>query len=99
MPFTLIKGRFKPAAGNPDGDSVRFLADDLHLWGKLEGAPVQPGKGKQTIDTVQLRFEGIDAIEKGALKPLSIKARDSMLVLVGSDPNSKTESAGKSWPA
>ena len=64
MPFTLIKGRFKPGAGIADGDSVRFLANDLGLWGKLQGRPVTLGTGAKTKDTVQLRFEGIDAIEK-----------------------------------
>lgn len=67
MPFILIKGRFKPGAGTPDGDSVRFLADDLKLWDRLEGKPVELGKGVTTKDTVQLRFEGIDAIEKDLL--------------------------------
>jgi endonuclease YncB( thermonuclease family) len=85
MPFILIKGRFTPAAGVPDGDSVRFLADDLDLWSKLEGAPVQLGTGVETKDTVQLRFEGIDAIEKGATQPLSTDARDSMFGLIGLD--------------
>lgn len=28
MPFTLVKGTFRPAAGVPDGDSVRFELDD-----------------------------------------------------------------------
>jgi hypothetical protein len=44
MPLTLMKGRFKPLAGRPDGDSVRFLADDLTLWARLEGAPPEIGK-------------------------------------------------------
>jgi endonuclease YncB( thermonuclease family) len=82
MPFTLIKGRFKPQAGFPDGDSVRFIADNSNLWNKLEGRPVAFGTGPKTKGTVQLRFEGIDAIEKGAIKPLSTKARDSMLALI-----------------
>jgi endonuclease YncB( thermonuclease family) len=85
MPFVLIKGSFRPAAGVPDGDSVRFLADDLDLWSKLEGAPVQLGTGVETKDTVQLRCEGIDAIEKGATQPLSTDARDSMFELIGFD--------------
>lgn len=85
MPFILIKGHFKPLAGIPDGDSVRFLADNLSLWRKLEGSPVEPGKSAKTLNTVQLRFEGIDAIEKGAIKPLSTQARDNMLKLIGMD--------------
>jgi endonuclease YncB( thermonuclease family) len=79
MPFVLIKGTFSPGVGTPDGDSVRFAADDLSLWSRLEGRIDDPG----TNDTVQLRFEGIDAIEKGAIQPLATDARDSMLVLIG----------------
>jgi hypothetical protein len=36
MQFILIKGRFKPKAGIPDYDSVRFLANDFSIWSKLE---------------------------------------------------------------
>lgn len=85
MPFILIKGRFKPRAGTPDGDSVRFLAKNLSLWKKLEGKPVRFGTSAKTKNTVQLRFEGIDAIEKKAIKPLSTQARDSMLKIIGFD--------------
>lgn len=37
MTFTLIKGKFMPLAGIPDGNSVRFRADNVNRWGKLEG--------------------------------------------------------------
>jgi endonuclease YncB( thermonuclease family) len=94
MPFTLIKGRFKPKAGIPDGDSVRFLADDLSLWTRLEGNPVRLGTGVHTKDTAQLRFEGIDAIEKGAIKPLSTQAKDSMLSLIDFDGDTNAEPRG-----
>ena len=59
MPFFLIKGKFKPKAGIPDGDSVRFLVNDLRLWEKLEGGRIQLGTSVRTKDTAQLRFEGI----------------------------------------
>lgn len=94
MPFTLIKGRFKPLAGIPDGDSVRFLANDLKLWRRLEGKPPEIGRGAQTKGTVQLRFEGIDAIEKRAIKPLSTEARDTMLRLIGFDRRTNPEPVG-----
>ncbi len=94
MPFTLVKGRYKPNAGIPDGDSVRFLADDLSLWNKLQGKPVKLGTGVKTKNTVQLRFEGIDAIEKGAIKPLSVNARDSMFRLINFDENNNPEPEG-----
>jgi endonuclease YncB( thermonuclease family) len=94
MPFTLIKGHFKPEAGIPDGDSVRFRANDLSLWGKLEGKPVTLGTGTKTKNTVQLRFEGIDAIEKGAIQPLATKARDSMFDLICYDEQTNPEPIG-----
>jgi endonuclease YncB( thermonuclease family) len=85
MPFTLIKGRFVPSAGVPDGDSVRFRANDNALWKRLEGRPPKMGEGAETKGTVQLRLEGIDAIEKGATKPLATQARDHLFQLIGSD--------------
>ena len=79
MPFVLIKGTFFPGVGIPDGDSVRFAADDISLWNRLDG----PIDDLGTNDTVQLRFEGIDSIEKTALQPLATESRDSMLDLIG----------------
>ena len=81
MPFVLIKGTYFPGIGTPDGDSVRFAADDISLWEALGGGIADPG----TNDTVQLRFEGIDAIEKGAIQPFATQARDSMLDLIGAE--------------
>lgn len=56
MPFILIKGRFRPGAGIPDGDSVRFLANDLSLWDKPEGYSVRLGTSAKSKDTVRLRL-------------------------------------------
>jgi endonuclease YncB( thermonuclease family) len=94
MPFILIKGRFKPMAGIPDGDSIRFLADNLNLWKNLEGRPVELGTGSETRDTAQLRLEGIDAIEKGATKPLATQARNSLFGLIGFDERNNQEPRG-----
>ena len=94
MPFTLIKGHFKPEAGVPDGDSVRFRADNLALWDKLEGRAVAIGTGAETVGTAQLRLEGIDAIEKGAIQPLATQARDSLLGLLGYQDNIVEEPRG-----
>ena len=94
MPFLLIKGRFIPQAGIPDGDSVRFRADDRNLWTKLEGTPPELGKSARIKDTVQLRFEGIDAIEKGAIEPLATQSLDNMLHLIGYNQNNNPEPAG-----
>jgi hypothetical protein len=91
MPFTLIKGKFFPAAGRPDGDSVRFRADDPIFWLKLKGRPVDINFDNRTVQT---RFEGIDAIEKGATKPLSSEAKNSLLSLINYDENTNWEPAG-----
>lgn len=94
MPFTLIKGRFKPLAGISDGDSVRFLANNLALWRRLEGKPPEIGRGAKNKGTVQLRFEGVDAIEKEATQPLAAQARDHMLRLIGFDRRMNPEPVG-----
>jgi hypothetical protein len=91
MPFTLIKGHFVPAAGEPDGDSVRFRADDPIFWLKLEGRHVNINFENRTVQT---RFEGIDAIEKRATKPLSSEAKNSMLSLINYDQNTNPEPEG-----
>ncbi len=37
MPFYLIKGTFHIEGYSPDGDSVRFRADNKEHWAKLSG--------------------------------------------------------------
>ena len=58
MPFKLIKGTFHVTGYSPDGDSIRFKANDLSLWDEVEGIPDINHRGH-----VQLRFEGIDTLE------------------------------------
>ena len=94
MPFTLIRGRYRPLAGEPDGDSVRFLADNLDLWNRLEGRPARLGTGTSTRNTVQLRLEGVDAIERGAIRPLSVEARDNLFRAIGFDAQANPEPRG-----
>jgi hypothetical protein len=91
MPFTLIKGKFVPKFGLPDGDSVRFKADDPIFWLKLKGRTVDMNFENRTVQT---RFEGIDAIEKGAIEPLSSKAKNSMLSLINFDENTNQKPTG-----
>jgi len=84
MPFTLLKGTFKPGAGIPDGDSVRFAPDDPTPLFSL------PRKGRsprvnQNNGTVQLRFEGIDSMEKDAKEPFASDATKKNLELIGVD--------------
>jgi hypothetical protein len=94
MPFILIKGRCKPKVGTPDGDSVRFLAKGPRLWDKLEGSRVRKGTATKSKDTVKLRLEGIDAIEKGATKPLSSHATQNLLDLIDFDEDMNPEPKG-----
>ena len=59
MPFTLIKGSFRVVGMSPDGDSIRFAADDPALINNLPGGPPEAHPRPST----QLRLEGIDALE------------------------------------
>jgi hypothetical protein len=72
MSFVLIKGAFHLDAGLPDGDSVRFMADDDRLFDRLRGRRVE----FKADGTVQLRYEGIDTVEKAAIQPLAGDSRD-----------------------
>ncbi|MBD2104090.1 thermonuclease family protein [Leptolyngbya sp. FACHB-261] len=78
MPFVLIQGTFEPITGEPDGDSVRFQAEDDELFDKLEGR-IEFKSGGQ----VQLRYEGIDALEKAAVQPFSSNATERNIELLG----------------
>ena len=78
MPFTLIKGKFRPAAGTPDGDSVRFEPASPALMRSIPGVRMPP-----SATTVQLRYEGIDTLEKHAVQPHANNARDTNLRLLG----------------
>jgi hypothetical protein len=59
MPFTLIKGTFQIVGYQPDGDSIRFLADNLVNWDLLDG-PIVELNARQHA---QLRIEAIDTLE------------------------------------
>jgi hypothetical protein len=59
MPFFVIKGTFHIEGYSPDGDSVRFKADNKANWAKLSGPPAD----LNAREHVQLRFEAIDTLE------------------------------------
>jgi hypothetical protein len=59
MPFVIIKGTFHVAGYSPDGDSIRFRADNPEHWRKLKG----PLAKLNARGHAQLRFEGIDTLE------------------------------------
>lgn len=59
MPFTIIKGTFHVLGYSPDGDSIRFKADDETNWARLSGPPVTLNARRHA----QLRLEAIDTLE------------------------------------
>lgn len=59
MPFHVIKGTFHVQGYQPDGDTIRFQADNKANWLLLEGLTVKLN-GKEHAS---LRFEAIDALE------------------------------------
>jgi len=78
MPFRFIPGKFRPDIGIPDGDSVRFKADDPALLDSIESRPAM----FLSEMTVQLRYEGIDTLEKNAIQPFASQATAQNLALL-----------------
>src|SRR5918998_3008226 len=71
MPFFVIKGTFHIEGYSPDGDSVRFRADNKEHWAKLSGRPAE----LNAKNHAQLRFEAIDTLEthyKDTHQPLKL---------------------------
>jgi len=58
MALTMIKGRFRVIGASPDGDSVRFYADDPTTYARANIKVRLNGQGG-----AQLRLDGIDALE------------------------------------
>jgi hypothetical protein len=59
MSFFLIKGTFHVKGYSPDGDSVRFQANNSANWKKLSG----PAAELNARGHAQLRMEAVDALE------------------------------------
>jgi Staphylococcal nuclease homologue len=62
----LIEGNFSIVGSSPDGDSIRFLPNDLTAWNKLEQR-VHSNKAGVT----QLRLDAIDSLETHFQPPKS----------------------------
>lgn len=81
--YLVIKGNFVIVGKEPDGDSVRFIADNLELYRHLQRAyRIKPSRD----NSVQLRFESVDATELhygSAAQPLGAEARDALLSWMG----------------
>lgn len=83
-PFYLaVKGKFVIVGKEPDGDSVRFIADNPDLYAELHrNYRIKPASDR----SVQLRFEGVDApkVHYGKYAQLlGEKARDQLLAWMG----------------
>jgi endonuclease YncB( thermonuclease family) len=83
-PFYLaIDGRLVVIGKEPDGDSVRFVADQPEHYAQLKNAY----RLRPSADcSVQLRLEGVDAPELRygtAAQPLGREAGDQLLALIG----------------
>jgi endonuclease YncB( thermonuclease family) len=80
MGFYVIKGSFHVVNYSPDGDSIRFRADNPANWQLLKGATVVVnGRGH-----AQLRLEAIDTLEthyKNTRQPLKL-ARNALEFLL-----------------
>ena len=63
MLYRLIKGTFKPEIGDLDGDSVRFAPENRDLISDIPRRR-DPPYVRRSDGTINLRYEGIDALEK-----------------------------------
>ena len=59
MPFFAIKGTFHVTGYSPDGDSIRFKANNKSRWNLLSGRKVK----LNAKEHAQLRIEAIDTLE------------------------------------
>ncbi|HEY9401476.1 MAG TPA: hypothetical protein VIQ24_02190 [Pyrinomonadaceae bacterium] len=100
MPFFVIKGTFHVTGYSPDGDSIRFRADDETNWTKLAGPPVTLNAKRHA----QLRLEAIDTLEthyRNTRQPPAMATRALDFLLQGlnitgvkwNDPQTKIMSA------
>jgi len=82
--YKIIKGRFHVKGYSPDGDSIRFEADNRSHWDSLKWNSVTSYRRKKK----QLRIEAIDALEthyENIRQPnaFAIAALERMLELIG----------------
>lgn len=65
MQFTLIKGRFYLVGYSPDGDSLKFRADNPALWNTFvtENRRALDDNLAEEDGVIMLRLQGIDAFE------------------------------------
>lgn len=87
--YRLIKGRLTVRERqSPDGDSMRFVANDMSLFEHLPrfSPPTEAGG----LESYQLRFQAIDTPELhygGAAQPQGRESRNGLLAWLGVDPS------------
>src|SRR5919206_4086357 len=82
--YTCIHGKLVIVGYEPDGDSVRFIADDTSRFDVLKRA--DRIRLSRRDHSVQLRFESVDAPELhygNDAQPLGDTARDALLRWIG----------------
>ena len=85
MPFIAIEGTFHVVGYSPDGDSIKFKANQSSLWDQIKGKTIRPNPK----DHVQIRVEAIDSLEthyKGDYEQpetLADAAGDHLMSLLG----------------
>ncbi|MDP3695878.1 MAG: hypothetical protein Q8R42_07180 [Desulfocapsaceae bacterium] len=100
--YRLIKGRLVVRGRqSPDGDSMRFIADNMTLF---EGLPhYSPASTAGGIESYQLRFQAIDTPELhygGASQPHGVESRNGLLNWLSVDSSTwdwVVAPAGFSW--
>lgn len=100
--YRFIKGRLIVRQNqSPDGDSMRFIADDMTLFTGLPN--YAPAGGSQSGASYQLRFQAIDTPELhygSAKQPQGMESRDALLRWLGVDPSAwdwEKAPVGFSW--
>ena len=87
MNFTLIKGRYYVVGYSPDGDSIKFKADNPQLWNRLDTDNRAKLDENLAEDggIIMLRLQGVDAFEThyspetpAAPKNLKVDARTTL---------------------
>lgn len=81
MPFRIIKGTFHVKGYSPDGDSIRFQANNDDNWSLLDGPPAS----RNARGHAQLRLEAMDTLEthfQSLNQPLALAER-AMEALLG----------------
>ena len=100
--YRLIKGKLivRPRQ-SPDGDSMRFVADDMSLFDTLPR--YSPPRESGSESSYQLRFQAIDTPELhygGVAQPHGVESRNILLEWLGVEPSAwdwAVAPAGFSW--